>query len=53
MKFLKNVFDELVKIIAIALIAIAATTIYDRWIYEEPNQMLIDIYKRDNTVHKI
>lgn len=53
MKFLKNVFDELVKIIAIALIAITAVQVYSALTYEEPSQMLIDIYKRDNTVHLI
>lgn len=53
MKFLKNVFDELIKILAIAMIAIVAVKAYNNWSYEEPSQMLIDIYKRDNTVHLI
>lgn len=53
MKFLKAVFGELLKILAIAMIAISAVKAYDTWTYEEPSQMLIDIYKRDNTVHKI
>lgn len=53
MKFLKNVFDELIKILAIAMIAIVAVKTYNTWTYEEPSQMLIDIYKRDNTIHKI
>lgn len=53
MKFLKSVFDDLIKILAIAVIAITAVKAYNAWTYEEPSQMLIDIYKRDNTVHLI
>lgn len=53
MKFLKEVFSEIIKVALIATISVVAVNAYDRFTYEEPSQMLIDIYKRDNTVHLI
>lgn len=53
MKFLKAVFSETIKVVVMALVALTAVKAYDHFTYEEPSQMLIDIYKRDNTVHLI
>lgn len=53
MEFIKAFFEELIKWVIMAIIAIIAVKAFDTWTYEEPSQMLIDIYKRDNTVHKI
>ena len=53
MRFLKDVLSEIIKVALMATIAVTAVKAYDRFTYEEPSQMLIDIYKRDNTVHLI
>lgn len=53
MKFLKEVFSEIIKVALMATIALTVIKAYERFTYEEPSQILIDIYKRDNTVHLI
>lgn len=53
MNFLKKFLEDVIKILFIGLVAIAAVNLYNNFTYEEPEQLMIDTYARDNTVHKI